>query len=123
MKPLTPRLTPAWSNPRTFAVAEATAQAGAEVIIASSSQQLVEAALKRLPVGLRGEPLDVTDEAQVGASFAPVGAFDHLVYTADEALLLENLADLSVADTQRAFEVRYWSALKAVMYGALLPTS
>ncbi|MDR5856053.1 SDR family oxidoreductase [Caballeronia sp. LZ062] len=103
-----------------FAVAEAAAQAGAEVIIASSNQQRVEAALKRLPQGVRGETLDVTDEAQVSAFFGRVGAFDHLVYTAGEALLLENLADLSIADAQRAFEVRYWGALKAVKYGAPL---
>ncbi|WP_244851665.1 SDR family oxidoreductase [Caballeronia sp. SL2Y3] len=103
-----------------FAVAQAAAQAGAEVIIASSNQQRVEAALKRLPQGVRGEPLDVTDEAQVSAFFARIGAFDHFVYTAGEALLLENLADLSIAAAQRAFEVRYWGVLKAVKYGAPL---
>ena len=103
-----------------FAVAEAAAQAGAEVIIASSNPERVAAALDRLPRGTRGETLDFTDEAQVSALFARVEAFDHLVYTAGEALLLQNLADLSIEAAQRAFEVRYWGALKAVKYGAPL---
>ena len=103
-----------------FAVAEAAARAGAEVIIASSNPERVAAALDRLPRGTRGETLDFTDEAQVSALFARVEAFDHLVYTAGETLLLQNLADLSIEAAQRAFEVRYWGALKAVKYGASL---
>ena len=103
-----------------FAVAEAAAQAGAEVIIASSNPERVAAALDRLPQGTRGETLDFTDEAQVSTFFARVEAFDYLVYTAGETLLLQNLADLSIEAAQRAFEVRYWGALKAVKYGASL---
>ncbi|HTH61188.1 MAG TPA: SDR family oxidoreductase [Paraburkholderia sp.] len=103
-----------------FAVAEAAAHAGAEVIIASSSPERVAAALERLPQGTRGEPLDFTDEAQVSAFFTRVGAFDHLVYTAGEPLFLQTLAELSIEAAQRAFEVRYWGALKAVKYGAPL---
>ena len=100
-----------------FAVAEAAAHSGAEVIIASSKPERVAAALERLPQGTRGEALDFTDEAQVSAFFARVGAIDHLVYTAGESLLLQNLAELSIEAAQRAFEVRYWGALKAVKYG------
>ena len=103
-----------------FGVAEAAAQAGAEVIIASSNPERVAAALDRLPQGTRGEALDLTEEAQVSAFFARVGAFDHLVYTAGETLLLQNLADLSIEAARRAFEVRYWGALKAVKFGASL---
>jgi NAD(P)-dependent dehydrogenase (short-subunit alcohol dehydrogenase family) len=55
-----------------FGVAEAAAQAGAEVIIASSNPERVAAALDRLPRGTRGETLDFTDEAQVSALFARV---------------------------------------------------
>lgn len=103
-----------------FAVAEAAARSGAEVIIASSRPERVAAALARLPQGVRGESLDFTDEAQVAAFFARVGALDHLVYTAGESLLLQNLAELSIDAAQQAFEVRYWGALKAVKYAAPL---
>jgi NAD(P)-dependent dehydrogenase (short-subunit alcohol dehydrogenase family) len=101
-----------------FAVAEAAANSGAEVIIASSKSDRVAAALERLPQNTRGESVDFTDEGQVRAFFARVGALDHLVYTAGESLLLQTLAELSVEDAQRAFEVRYWGALKAVKYAA-----
>src|ERR1700753_1508931 len=77
-----------------FAVAQAAAHAGAEVIIASSRAERVAAALEQLPKGTRGESLDFTDEAQASAFFERVGAFDHLVYTAGESLLLQNLAEL-----------------------------
>ncbi|MEJ0004203.1 MAG: SDR family oxidoreductase [Pararobbsia sp.] len=103
-----------------FAVAEAAARAGAEVIIASSNPARIAAALERLPEGVRGESLDFTDEAQVSAFFARVGAFDHLVYTAGEALLLKPLADIAIEDAQKAFEVRYWGALRAAKYAGPL---
>ncbi|PXW16381.1 SDR family oxidoreductase [Paraburkholderia caballeronis] len=103
-----------------FAVADAAARAGAEVVIASSNPERVAAALARLPEGTRGESIDFTDDAQVSAFFARVGAFDHFVYTAGESLLLQTLADLSIADAQRAFDVRYWGALRAVKHAAPL---
>jgi NAD(P)-dependent dehydrogenase (short-subunit alcohol dehydrogenase family) len=103
-----------------FAVAEAAAQAGAEVIIASSNPERIAVALEQLPKGTRGEVVNFTDEAQVSAFFARVGAFDHLVYSAGESLLLQNLVELNIADAQQAFEVRYWGAVKAVKHGAPL---
>jgi NAD(P)-dependent dehydrogenase (short-subunit alcohol dehydrogenase family) len=103
-----------------FAVADAAARSGAEVVIASSKPERVAAALQRLPQGTRGESLDFTDEGQVSAFFARVGALDHFVYTAGESLLLQTLAELSIETAQRAFEVRYWGALKAVKYAAPL---
>jgi NAD(P)-dependent dehydrogenase (short-subunit alcohol dehydrogenase family) len=101
-----------------FAVAEAAANLGAEVIIASSKPERVAHALERLPQGTHGEPVDFTDGAQAQAFFARVGAFDHLVYTAGESLLLQTLADVSIEDARQAFEVRYWGALTAVKYAA-----
>ncbi|HEY4298849.1 MAG TPA: SDR family oxidoreductase [Paraburkholderia sp.] len=105
-----------------FAVAEAAAAAGAEVIIASSNPARLAQALERLPSGLpsgtRGETVDFTDEQQVAGFFSRVGAFDHLVYTAGESLLLQTLADLSIDAAQQAFQVRYFGALRAVKYAA-----
>lgn len=103
-----------------FAVAEAAARSGAEVIIASSRPERVAAALERLPRGTRGESLDFTDEGQVRAFFARIGELDHLVYTAGESLFLQTLAELDIEAAQRAFEVRYWGALKAVKHAAPL---
>jgi NAD(P)-dependent dehydrogenase (short-subunit alcohol dehydrogenase family) len=55
----------------------------------------VTAAAKRLPGNAVGVQLDVTDEGAVRTFFAGQGRFDHLVYTAGEALLLGPLAALS----------------------------
>ncbi|MFC0399482.1 SDR family oxidoreductase [Paraburkholderia rhizosphaerae] len=101
-----------------LAVASAAARAGAEVTIASSSLQRVQDALEQLPKGTRGEAVDFTDEARVSAFFERVGAFDHFVYTAGESLFLQTLAELSIAEARKAFDVRYWGAVTAVKHAA-----
>jgi NAD(P)-dependent dehydrogenase (short-subunit alcohol dehydrogenase family) len=101
-----------------LAVAQAAARAGAEVTIASSSLRRVQDALELLPKGTRGEAVDFTDETRVNAFFERVGAFDHLVYTAGESLFLQTLAELSIAEARKAFDVRYWGAVTTVKYAA-----
>jgi NAD(P)-dependent dehydrogenase (short-subunit alcohol dehydrogenase family) len=103
-----------------FAVAEAAAHAGAEVVIASSRQERVTAALQHLPQSVHGEVVDFTNEEQVRAFFGKVGPLDHFVYTAGETLFLQQLAEMNIEDAQRAFEVRYWGALRAVKHAAPL---
>ena len=78
-----------------FAVAAQAAAEGASVTVASRSQDGVTAAAKLLPGDAFGVQLDVTDEAAVRTFFEAQGRFDHLVYTAGEALLLGPLAALS----------------------------
>ncbi|CAB3764283.1 SDR family oxidoreductase [Paraburkholderia solisilvae] len=101
-----------------FAVAQAAALAGAEVTIASSSLRRVQDAVEQLPKGTRGEAVDFTDETRVSAFFERVGAFDHLVYTAGESLFLKTLAELSIEDARKAFDVRYWGAVTTVKHAA-----
>jgi NAD(P)-dependent dehydrogenase (short-subunit alcohol dehydrogenase family) len=101
-----------------FATAEAAAREGASLVIASSRQPRIASALERLPAGAEGHVVDFTDETQVKSLFERIGAFDHLVYTAGDSLLLGALADTSITDARRAFEVRFWGALTAVKYGA-----
>ncbi|GAB2872238.1 SDR family oxidoreductase [Paraburkholderia jirisanensis] len=101
-----------------FAVAEAAARAGAEVTIASSNAQRVHAALEQLPAGTRGEAIDFTNEASVKAFFDKVGAFDHLAYTAGESLFLQTVAEMSIEEARKTFDVRYWGAVTAVKYAA-----
>ncbi|MFH7339584.1 SDR family oxidoreductase [Streptomyces sp. KHY 26] len=101
-----------------LAVAEGAAAEGAEVVVASRRQENVDAALKRLPQDARGEVLDTTDEAAVRAFFERLGAFDHLVYTAGETLMLESVAETGLARAQRFLDTRLWGAYAAVKYGA-----
>ncbi len=100
------------------AVAQRAAAQGAEIVIASSNQARIDAALQHLPKGTIGQRLDVTDEAAVGDFFDRLGDFDHLVYTAGEALLLKPITELTLQEARDFFEIRYWGAVAAVKYGA-----
>jgi len=101
-----------------LAVAQAAARAGAALVVASSSQANVQAALRQLPEGAEGHALDLLDEGAVRAFFERIGAFDHLVFTAGETLQLGALKDMSLDTARQFFELRYWGALTAAKYGA-----
>ncbi|MET9384506.1 SDR family oxidoreductase [Streptomyces sp. NPDC002928] len=101
-----------------FAVAEAAAREGADVVVASRRQESVDAALQRLPEGAEGYVLDATDEDAVRTFFGHLGGLDHLVYTAGESLLLEGLAAQDLARARRFLDTRLWGAYSAVKYGA-----
>jgi NAD(P)-dependent dehydrogenase (short-subunit alcohol dehydrogenase family) len=103
-----------------FATALAAANQGAEVIIASRNVERVSAALAKLPSNAQGQAVDFTDEAQIKSWFEKIGPFDHLVYTAGEALQLGALAETDVETARQAFEVRYWGAFKTVKHGHAL---
>lgn len=101
-----------------LATAHAAVDAGAEVVIASSRQPSVDAALGELSAGTSGRALDVLDPVAMRAFFDEVGAFDHLAYTAGEALSLLPVRGIDI-DTARAFfQVRYFGALNAVSAAA-----
>ncbi|MEU1597359.1 SDR family oxidoreductase [Streptomyces sp. NPDC005708] len=100
-----------------LAVAEGAAREGAEVVVASRRQQSVDAALQRLPQGATGRLLDASEEDAVRDFFQEIGAFDHLVYTAGESLLLESLADSELARAKRFLDTRLWGAYTAVKHG------
>ncbi|MDB5110892.1 MAG: family oxidoreductase [Mucilaginibacter sp.] len=101
-----------------LATAKAAAGEDAKVVIVSSNQERVNNALKELPEGNNGYVVNLNNEQQVQDFFTKLGQFDHLVYTAGEALQLINLADVAVADAKRFFDLRYWGAFTAVKYAA-----
>lgn len=85
------------------AVARRASEQGEEVVVAS-----------------RSSGLDVRDAGSVRAFFGRIGAFDHLVYTAGESLLLAPLAEVDLEAMRRFFETRFWGALVTIR--AALPT-
>ncbi|MFE7972621.1 SDR family oxidoreductase [Streptomyces shenzhenensis] len=101
-----------------LAVAGAAARDGARVVVASRRQESVDAALRGLPAGTEGQRLDATDEPAVRAFFERTGAFDHLVYTAGESLLMAGLAESDLGRARRFLDTRLWGAYAAVKYGA-----
>jgi len=103
-----------------LAVAEAAGRAGAALVVASSRQASIDAALAKLPAGAEGHAANLKDEASVKALFAKLGPIDHLVFTAGENLQLGKLADTELAAARDFFNLRYWGAYAAVKYGAPL---
>jgi NAD(P)-dependent dehydrogenase (short-subunit alcohol dehydrogenase family) len=101
-----------------LATAQAAAQAGAAVVIASSQQARLDAALATLPASAEGHAVDLSDAGLVQAFFARLGAFDHLVYTAGEALALGTLASTDLETARRFFDTRYWGAYLSAKHGS-----
>jgi len=101
-----------------LATALAAAGEGAEIIVVSSKQQRVDEALSALPPGSTGYATDISNEQQVEALFAKIGAFDHLVFTAGETLELGELPALKLDEVKQFFDVRFWGAVTAAKYGS-----
>jgi len=101
-----------------LAVAEQAALQGARIVIASSNEERVKKAVESTDGHVQGQTLDVSDERAVEAFFANLGLFDHLVYTAGDALVLQDLATTGLKQARHFFDVRYWSALAAVKHAS-----
>jgi NAD(P)-dependent dehydrogenase (short-subunit alcohol dehydrogenase family) len=101
-----------------LATAHAAVDAGAHVVIASSRQSTVEAALGELSADTVGRALDVLDTVAVQAFFDEIGEFDHLAYTAGESLRLLPVRGMDLDQARSFFQVRFFGALNAVSVAA-----
>jgi NAD(P)-dependent dehydrogenase (short-subunit alcohol dehydrogenase family) len=101
-----------------LATAQAAAQEGANVIIASSRRARIDEALTTLPASAEGHVLDLADSDATQALFARLGSFDHLVFTAGETLKLGPLATTDLDAARRFFTLRYWGAYCAAKFGS-----
>jgi NAD(P)-dependent dehydrogenase (short-subunit alcohol dehydrogenase family) len=101
-----------------LATAQAAARDGANVVIASSSKDRIEAALFALPAGTEGHVSDLANEDATRALFARLGGFDHLIFTAGETLQLGPVATTDIDSARRFFALRYWGAYCAAKYGS-----
>lgn len=101
-----------------FAVAELARERGAEIVIGSSSEKNVSAAVERLP-GATGRVVDVRNEASVASFFEVLGGFDHLVTTAGDwtSSWRTPVRDIDIDQSRDVLAVRFWGALTAVKYG------
>lgn len=101
-----------------LATAKAAADEGAHVVVASSRQKSIDAALTSLSGKAEGRLLDLSREDAIADFFKAAGEFDHLVYTAGENLELGEIKTLSIDWAQQFWNIRYWGAFTAVKYGA-----
>ncbi|WP_409343297.1 SDR family oxidoreductase [Paenibacillus sp. MBLB4367] len=96
--------------------AKQAAALGAEVIIASRSEEKLRKALEDgLSASYR--TLDMTQEEQVRAFFDRIGPFDHLVVSAAETSGGPFL-QTDTAKARRLFENKFWGQYYAAKYGA-----
>jgi NAD(P)-dependent dehydrogenase (short-subunit alcohol dehydrogenase family) len=84
------------------------------VVIASSRQTSVDAALTQLGTSASGQAVDVLDPSDVAAFFDSLAGIDHLVYTAGDALSLMAINDLALTLARSFFEIRYFGALNCI---------
>jgi NAD(P)-dependent dehydrogenase (short-subunit alcohol dehydrogenase family) len=96
-----------------LAVAQAAAGEGAQVVIVSSNRDRLDQAVSSLPAGAEGRAANLLDGAEAAGLFEELGDFDHLVYTAGEALQLAPLKEMAISTARGFFELRYWGALTA----------
>ena len=102
-----------------FAVAELARAQGAAVVIGSSAEANVSAAVERLP-GAMGRTVDLRDEASVASFFGELGAFDHLAITAGDwggSMFFASSRDLDLAQARELLDIRFWGVLAAVKHG------
>ncbi|MED4752242.1 SDR family oxidoreductase [Brevibacillus choshinensis] len=90
---------------------------GAEVIIASRSEEKLQHALEQLGPRATAHVLDTTQEKQVQEFFAQVGTFDHLIVTAAETTGGAFL-QTETAQARQLFENKFWGQYYAAKYGA-----
>jgi NAD(P)-dependent dehydrogenase (short-subunit alcohol dehydrogenase family) len=101
----------------------ATAQAAltegaASVVVVSSRAARVDQAVAALGSRADGHVVDFRDEAAVQDLFGGIGAFDHLVYSAGDPLVLGPLAETGLETVRRAFDIRLFGAISAVKHAA-----
>jgi NAD(P)-dependent dehydrogenase (short-subunit alcohol dehydrogenase family) len=98
-----------------LAIARGASEAGAQVVIASSSPERVDAAVAQVP-GAQGAALNVRDEGSITAALAGVGPFDHLAYTAGDwgSFRRGALAELDLEAAAQVFAVRFWGAIRVI---------
>ena len=91
-----------------LATAQYLANAGADVVIASRSQEKLQAALTTLSDTASAQPLDFTEPSQVEDFFGANGAFDHLVLMGAGMPAWGPFADIKQDALENAFRSKFW---------------
>lgn len=94
-----------------FGLAQAALAAGATVTIASRSADKVEAAVKKLGHGAKGQVLDTTDQAGINGFFAGHEWFDHVVVSAAKTKVAA-IRNLPLADAYQSMNSKFWGAYR-----------
>ncbi|MDF1655373.1 MAG: SDR family oxidoreductase [Coxiellaceae bacterium] len=99
-----------------LAIAQASLDKGAKVIIASRNKEKLAKANATLNNAAQTYAVDLTDEDSIKSLFKTVGQIDHLQITGSEVSFGE-LDTLSIEEARRSFDSKFWGAYTAIKIG------
>jgi NAD(P)-dependent dehydrogenase (short-subunit alcohol dehydrogenase family) len=99
-----------------FAVAQAAADAGAEVIIGSSSKAKLQGALGAVTEQVEAWQIDVTNEESVREFFDKLGEVDHVAVTIGASYSPALVVQSDLSESQKPFLVKYWGQFLVSKY-------
>ena len=94
-----------------YAVAQKALHAGAQVVIASRSDERLGTAAKQLGGRVQTEVVDASDELSVADFFRRVGHFDHLAITIKPPLPSGRFLENELGATIAAFDAKFWGSV------------
>lgn len=98
-----------------LATARLLAESGAEVIVASRSQENVARATERGPI--RGEVVNAASAEDLRDFYSRIGSFDHLVLSLASNIGAGEFRTLDLDMLRQGFETKFWPYLLAVQTG------
>ncbi|WP_445680543.1 SDR family oxidoreductase [Radicibacter daui] len=103
-----------------LATAALAAASGAEVTIASRSEDKLKAAAASIGHNVKVATLDTGDEAAIAAFFAAQGSFNHVVISAAQTKG-GPVRGLDLADAKAAMESKFWGAYRVARAAQITP--
>ena len=94
-----------------LAVAKAAEDAGADVLIASSSETKLDQALKQLSGKVKGVIVNVANEESVQSLFHEIDEIDHIAVTVGTAYQPAPVAESDLSESHKPFLVKYWGPI------------
>ena len=95
-----------------FGAAEILLDAGAEVVVISSSEQKVAEAVKRLnSPNVSGETGNVRDEQAFTDLLISLAPLDHIVFSGVDLIIRGSLKDADLDEAKHLFSVKFWGSV------------
>ena len=101
-----------------LALAKAAALQGAEIVVASRSQEKIERATSEISGAVEGYTVDVVNEQSIKSLFEKVGEFDHLVTTPGDPLTFAEFLQADTLHVKETFDVKFWGQYLCAKHGA-----
>ena len=97
-----------------YGAAQAFVEAGAHVVILSSSQENVDNAVKQLnSPNVQGQVADARDEEGFTAALQSLAPLDHLVFSGVDKIIRGSVAEVNLDEAKNLFGVKFWGSVIA----------